>query len=183
MKYFLSLYLRLRVVCQHAKCGRSITRHGLLLGVDALRLEERRNRVVLSVKHQQLGRAPLSTFGDGLRRIFTLAIAIPQCKNGFLLIGELETSIHTKALRGTFERLVKACIENNVQLFATTHSLETIDAVIDACKDDIIDLVAYRLEQGGEQTRTTRFDKELLTRLREELGMDNERKRIYLKRE
>ena len=144
----------------------------LLQGADALRLEERRNKVVLSVKHQQLGRAPLSTFGDGLRRIFMLAAAIPQCRNGLLLIDELETSIHTKALRRTFVWLVKACIENNVQLFATTHSLETIDAMIDACKDDVIDLVAYRLEQEEKQTGATRFDKGLLTRLREELGME-----------
>lgn len=144
----------------------------LLQGVDSLRFEERRNKVVLSVKHQQLGRAPLSTFGDGLRRIFTLATAIPQCKNGLLLIDELETSIHTKALRSTFEWLVKACIENNVQLFATTHSLETVDAVIDVCKDDAIDLIAYRLEQREKQTDATRFDKGLLTRLREELGME-----------
>lgn len=144
----------------------------LLQGIDSLRVEERRNRVVLSVKHQQLGRAPLSTFGDGLRRIFTLATAIPQSKNGFLLIDELETSIHTKAHRRTFEWLVKACIKNNVQLFATTHSLETVDAVIDVCKDDAIDLVAYRLEQREKQTGATRFDKGLLTRLREELGME-----------
>lgn len=145
-------------------------------GADVSRIEPRRDRLVLSVKHQQLGRAPLSTFGDGLRRIFTLAAAIPQCQNGLLLIDELEASIHTKGLRSTIEWLVKACIENNVQLFATTHSLETIDAVIDACKDDIIDLVAYRLEQGEAQTGATRFGKDLLTRLREELGSTRESK-------
>jgi hypothetical protein len=144
----------------------------LLQNVDALRSGERRNRVVLSVKHQQLGRAPLSTFGDGLRRIFTLAAAIPQCRDGLLLIDELETSIHTQALRSTFAWLVNACRENNVQLFATTHSLETIDAVIDACKDDAIDLVVYRLEQGETHTKATRFDKRLVTRLREELSLE-----------
>ncbi len=30
MKYFLSLYLRLRVVCQHAKCGRANNWHGVV---------------------------------------------------------------------------------------------------------------------------------------------------------
>lgn len=60
-----------------------------------------------------------------------------------------------------------------MQLFATTHSLETIDAVIDACNgDDTLDLVAYRLEQKEQRTEATRFDKEFLIRLREELGME-----------
>jgi len=144
----------------------------LIQSADTHRSGERRNSIVLSVKHQHLGRAPLSTFGDGLRRIFTLAAAIPQCRDGLLLIDELETSIHTKALRGTFTWLVNACRENNVQLFATTHSLEAIDAVIDACKDDATDLVAYRLEQKEKQTKATRFDKSMLTRLREELGLE-----------
>ncbi|HVU70937.1 MAG TPA: AAA family ATPase [Ktedonobacteraceae bacterium] len=138
--------------------------------IDLIFPDER--RLVLSVKHQQLGRAPLSTFGDGLRRIFTLATAIPQCRNGLLLIDELETAIHTKALRRTFEWLVNACLQHNVQLFATTHSLETIDAVIDASKSEAVDLVGYRLERSEAQTGATRFDKGLLTRLREDLGME-----------
>lgn len=138
--------------------------------IDLIFPEER--QLILSVKHQQLGRAPLSTFGDGLRRIFTLATAIPRCRNGLLLIDELETAIHTKALRRTFEWLVNACIQNNVQLFATTHSLEAIDAMIDARKSDATNLITYRLEQGETQSEVTRFDKGLLTRLREELGLE-----------
>jgi hypothetical protein len=95
-----------------------------------------------------------------------------MCRNGLLLIDELETAIHTKALRKTFEWLVDACVQNNVQLFATTHSLETIDAIIDASKSDVVDLVAYRLEQGKTKTEANRFDKGLLTHLREDLGLE-----------
>lgn len=138
--------------------------------IDLIVSEER--RLILSVKHQQLGRAPLSTFGDGLRRIFTLATAISQCRNGFLLVDELETAIHTTALRRTFTWLVDACLRHNIQLFATTHSLETIDAVIDSSKDETVDLVAYRLEQREKETGAIRFDKGLITRLREDLGME-----------
>ncbi len=46
------------------------------------------------------------------------------------------------------------------------------DAIIDACKDKDIDLVAYRLQQGDTQTTTKRFDKKYLKQLREELGVD-----------
>lgn len=137
--------------------------------VDIVSPTERRSTV--SVKHKKLGRAPLSTFGDGLRRVFTLATAIPLVKNGLLLVDELETAIHTDALEKTFDWLVKSGVRHNVQLFATTHSLEAVDALLKAC-DESVDLVVYRLQKGKEHTTTTRFNKELLKQLREELGLE-----------
>jgi AAA domain, putative AbiEii toxin, Type IV TA system len=137
--------------------------------VDIISPLERKTQ--LSIKHQKLGRAPLFTFGDGLRRVFTLATSIPRAKNGLLLIDELETAIHTKALEKTFDWLVNACISNNVQLFATTHSLEALDAILEVSREHT-NLVVYRLQQDAEQTTATRFDKETTLRLREELGME-----------
>lgn len=131
-----------------------------------------RERASVSIQHKKLGRAPLSTFGDGLRRVFTLASAIPGVKDGILLVDELEIAVHSRMQEKTFNWLVKACYQFNVQLFATTHSLEAIDAMIDACKDADIDIVGYRLQKGNAQTTTKRFDKEYLRRLREELGVD-----------
>jgi AAA domain, putative AbiEii toxin, Type IV TA system len=131
-----------------------------------------RERASISIKHKKLGRAPLSAFGDGLRRVFTLASAIPGAKDGLLLIDELEIAVHTRMLEKTFNWLVEFCCQYDVQLFATTHSLEAVDAIIDACKDKDIDLVAYRLQQGDTQTTTKRFDKKYLKQLREELGVD-----------
>jgi len=128
-------------------------------------------RQLLSIKHKRLGRAPLSTFGDGLRRAFTLAASIPRVRNGMLLIDELETAIHTKALEKTFGWLVGACISNNIQLLATTHSLEALDAILEVSREHA-DFVVYRLQQDEEQTTATRFDKEETLRLREELGME-----------
>jgi len=138
--------------------------------IDIISPRERASSI--SIKHKKLGRAPLSSFGDGLRRVFTLASAIPGAKDGLLLIDELEIAVHTRMLEKTFNWLVEFCCQYNVQLFATTHSLEAVDAIIDACKDKEIDLVGYRLQKGDTQTSTKRFDKEYLKQLREELGVD-----------
>ena len=138
--------------------------------VDIVSLRGRASSI--SIKHKKLGRAPLAAFGDGLRRVFTLASAIPGAKDGLLLIDELEIAVHTRMLEKTFNWLVEFCCKYNVQLFATTHSLETIDAIIEICKGEEIDLVGYRLQKGDVQTTTKRFDKEYLTQLREELGVD-----------
>jgi AAA15 family ATPase/GTPase len=137
--------------------------------VDFISPTERRQ--LISIKHEKLGRTPLYTFGDGLRRVFALAATIPRVKGGLLLIDELETAIHTKALEKTFDWLVNACINNNVQLFATTHSLEALDTILEVSLKKV-DLVVYRLHQDTAQTTATRFDKEMTLQLRQELGME-----------
>lgn len=126
----------------------------------------------ISIKHRKLGRAPLSAFGDGLRRVFTLASAIPGARDGLLLIDELEIAVHTRMLEETFSWLIEFCHQYNVQVFATTHSLEAIDAIIEACKNKEVDLAGYHLQRGDEEVDVKRFDKGLMTRLREDLGLD-----------
>lgn len=123
----------------------------------------------LDIKHKQTGRSPLSAFGDGVRRLLLMASSIAKVKGGVLLIDELETAIHTKALYPSFSWLVKWCQRMEIQLFATTHSLETVDEVLDAIQPET-DLVLYRLEPQKLQTQTTRIDGERLQRLRLDLG-------------
>ena len=106
-----------------------------------------------------------------MRRVFTFATAIPRVRGGFLLIDELETSIHTEALEKTFEWLVKACVDNNVQLLATTHSLEALDVLAENSKK-MDNFVVYRLQQEKEQKIAKRFDKDMVLYLREELGQE-----------
>ena len=128
-------------------------------------------KTTVLVKHKRLGRAPLSTFGDGLRRVFALAAAVTGVKGGWLLVDELELALHTSLLEITFTWLVKACVQNDVQLFATTHSLESVDAVLSACDDDV-DLVTYRMRRSEDRTDVARFNKKALLRLREISGME-----------
>lgn len=129
------------------------------------------NLIDISVKHRRLGRAPLSTFGSGLRRVFTLATIIPRVKNGILLIDEIESAIHTRAFAKTFDWLVKSCMQNDIQLFATAHSLEAIDTILDASRKRS-DFTVYRLQQDKEQTKSIRLGKDTLIQLREELGVE-----------
>lgn len=123
----------------------------------------------LDLKHKKTGRSPLSAFGDGVRRLLLMASSIAKVKGGILLIDELETAIHTEALYPSFSWLVKWCQRMEIQLFATTHSLETVDAVLDATEPET-DLVLYRLEPQELQTQVTRIDGERLQRLRLDLG-------------
>jgi AAA15 family ATPase/GTPase len=69
--------------------------------------------------------------------------------------------------------MVDACEASNVQLFATTHSLEAIDALLAADETSAReDIVAYRLESTGQTVAVRRYGEDLLRRLRIERGVE-----------
>ena len=122
------------------------------------------------LRHKSLGLAPISVFGKGINQLFRLAVQIEQAKDGLLLIDEIDLGIHNDAL-ASFFWLVNWDKQFNVQIFATTHSLEAIDSMIDATSSDA-ELVLFRLEPIEGKTRIVRHGWERLKRLREDLGQD-----------
>jgi hypothetical protein len=130
-------------------------------------------RPAIYLQHRRLGPAPLSTFGDALRRAVLLANTIPVLQGGgVLLIDELETGIHVTALGRLFSWLVEMARKLGMQIVATTHSLEAVDAVAVATASRIEDLVTFHLKQTGEETQVKRYAGDLLQRLRGERGLD-----------
>lgn len=129
------------------------------------------NKPVAYLQHQKLGLAPFTAFGDGVRRTILIALTLANIQGGILLIDEIETAIHTEALQSIFLWLVKWSRKMDVQIFATTHSLEAVDALLEATEAES-DLVLYRLEQKESETRIVRHDWDRLNRLREELGQE-----------
>ncbi|QOY36490.1 AAA family ATPase [Anaerobacillus isosaccharinicus] len=123
------------------------------------------------IDHKIMGLTPVTMFGDGVRKALTLASALVRCQNGILLIDELETGIHTSVLGEYFSWLVNASKEFNVQIFATTHSLEAIDAVLGAT-EEISKISVYRLEQSEDGNIVKRFSGEKLKELRYHFGQD-----------
>lgn len=88
-------------------------------------------RAVEYVKHTKLGVMPLSTYGDGIKRVLSLANSIAEAAGVILMIDEIETSINYKYYHDIFGFLVKACRQYNVQLFITTHNIEAIDTILE----------------------------------------------------
>ncbi len=72
----------------------------------------------------------LSSYGEGLVRIFELALSVSNCKNGILLVDEFETAIHYSLLVEFTKFIHELADEFNVQVFITTHSKECIDAFV-----------------------------------------------------
>lgn len=142
-------------------------------GIVGLQILARKGiRPALHVQHEKVGLSPLSAFGDGVRRSLMMALNLIAARSGVLLIDEIETSIHKSALSHVFGWLVHACATHEVQLFATTHSLDAVDAILTADQVDLTDVVGYHLAATGETTSVKRYGGELLHRLRHERGLD-----------
>jgi AAA15 family ATPase/GTPase len=72
----------------------------------------------------------ITKYGEGIQRIFEIALLMGYCQNGILCIDEFESAIH-KSLLIAFSKYVHQLAEKfNVQVFLSTHSKECIDAFI-----------------------------------------------------
>jgi AAA15 family ATPase/GTPase len=70
----------------------------------------------------------LSNFGDGLKTYIFIICSLFVSKNGQLFIDEIENGIHYIKLDRLWEIILTISKEQNVQVFATTHSKECIES-------------------------------------------------------
>ncbi len=78
---------------------------------------------------------PLEFYGDGMKKALYLMSSLVKAKNGILLIDEVETGLHTKVLTNIFNWIFKVALKLNVQLFITTHSVETLTEFIECAQE------------------------------------------------
>lgn len=82
------------------------------------------------VKHKRFEKpVPIGSMGDGIWRLFSLAIAITQCRGGVLLVDEIDTGLHYTAMSDMWRLIVDAAYKFNVQVFATTHNYDCLNSL------------------------------------------------------
>jgi AAA15 family ATPase/GTPase len=106
------------------------------------------------------GPMPLSKFGDGLNRLFRIALCLVNAKDKTLLIDEFEAGLHHSIQKQLWEIIFKYAKEWNIQVFATTHSLDTIENYFYiASREENRDLSNYFiLNRHKEITKPVYFD-------------------------
>lgn len=131
-----------------------------------------KDRTIKLFKNNQDTPLTLNDYGNGMYKAFFIATSALLAKNGILLVDEIEAGIHSKALKNFIGKLINVCTSNNVQIFLTTHSLETIDIILDDCPDRLNDISIYHIRNQGNQTLTKNYNGEKLLTLRNEIGFD-----------
>ncbi len=106
---------------------------------------------------------PMSRLGEGMTRLFALALAVVNAKGGVLLIDEIETGMHRATLDRMWRFLFTLAERFNVQLFATTHSWDCISSFAAAAKaagEDVAALI--RLERKDGKVVAVTYDEQTL---------------------
>jgi len=79
----------------------------------------------------------VAELGHGLKRYIAIIGSILINKNGFLFLDELENGVHHTQLDKLWNIILTLAKEQNVQVFATTHSDECIRALVTANTEDV----------------------------------------------
>lgn len=104
---------------------------------------------------------PLHLLGGGVVRLAEILLTAYSCANGLELIDEIEDGFHHSALETVWRALDEASVAANVQVFATTHSYECVEAAAKAfAGNNARDLRLHRLERDEDQINVTTYTHE-----------------------
>jgi len=106
---------------------------------------------------------PLQVMGDGIVRLLDILLAINQAKFGFVLIDEIENGFHYSIQESVWKAISHAAIENDSQVFATTHSLECVINAHETFKNNIDSpFSVHRIDRIKDKIKVVNFDRDTL---------------------
>lgn len=91
---------------------------------------------------------PISFIGDGLQHFIGICAAVINPENKVVLIDEIDNGLHYTVLKQLWKSLIELSIENDTQLFITTHNeevLRTLAMVLEE-DNDAIDLSVFSIQ-------------------------------------
>jgi AAA15 family ATPase/GTPase len=108
-------------------------------------------------------RLPLSLFGDAMNRVAEIILKIINNQDSVLLIDEIENGIHHSNQVRFWEILYKLAEQLNIQIFATTHSLEMTQAFIKAGLDQPNSAAHFELTRNVKTKKVVAISRDLET--------------------
>ena len=121
---------RIAVIGHDSIPGRARTRRGSLTS-----RRQWGDRILVKLRDNDRP-VPLKILGDGAERLFSVALALANSRDGFLLIDEAENGIHHSIQKDFWAMMLKVAYENNVQVLATTHSWDCVEGFAEAADAD-----------------------------------------------
>lgn len=101
-----------------------------------------RNNVMVDIGLKS--RIPLNMMGDGTIKFFNLIVSLHTCKNGILLIDEIDNGLHFSAMKTLWEVVLTLAKKYNVQMFATTHNIDSLKGLAERT-DNSEDISFYKV--------------------------------------
>ena len=112
---------------------------------------------------------PLASLGDGASRLLGVGLAIANAGDGLLLIDEAENGLHHRRQADFWRMIIRAAIESDAQVIATTHSWDCVRGFQRASAEEPRkSAILYRLERGKSGLRLIGYDEDRLGRAAEQ---------------
>ena len=123
-----------------------------------------KRRILVKIRNRP-SPIPLKSLGDGATKLFNVVLSMLNCKNGLFLIDEVENGIHYSIQEKFWELILLLANEFNVQVIATTHSFDCIQAISEVTEfSEYSNVSLIRLENDEDQIYLTEFDhKDIVT--------------------
>ena len=92
------------------------------------RISPTERRAIVQAEGHPQPVAPSLTFGDGMNRLFGIALSLANAEGGLLLVDEFENGLHYSVQLDVWRMIFGLSQKLNIQVFATTHSTDTVKA-------------------------------------------------------
>ncbi len=103
----------------------------LLENFDIEEIDVIKNKILLFKDEKFIN---LSEFGDGVKQFIAVILSLFLNKNKIVFLDEIENGIHYSLLDSLWEIILTISKEQNIQVFATTHSEECIESYMKVAK-------------------------------------------------
>ena len=142
-----------------------------VVGDDGPRIGKTGRRIIVRLPGDPTP-VPLKSLGDGAIRLFGVALALANSRNGFLLIDEAENGIHYSVQRDYWRMILQTAHKDNVQVVATTHSWDCVKGFARAAMETgDAEGVLVRLERNDDGMRAIEYSEDEL-RIAAEQGIE-----------
>lgn len=121
-----------------------------------------RSRIAIVRTHKLKKPVPLRSFGDGLNRLFGMLLCLVNSKNGILLIDEFENGLHHTIQIDIWRVIFDLAKRLDVQVIATSHSWDAVEAFQKAACESPEDGVLVRLTRKDDEIIPTLFSEQEL---------------------
>ncbi len=98
-----------------------------------------------------LRKLPVGLLSDGINKLMGILLGIAATRDGIVLIDQLEDGFYFDRLGSIWRLIHRSAVENNVQIFVTTHSKECLEALPDAIEGYEGDFSLIRAEGKSGQ--------------------------------
>ena len=106
---------------------------------------------------------PLNLISHGTTRVAAILVSMPLAAGGSVMIDEIDGGLYYERMPAVWRSLIHYAKTHRVQLFASTHSKECLQALATAAGEDFSDIALWRLSRGETQPEFKAFSgKQLL---------------------